>query len=96
MIDIVLMSELASYEFDRLREAIFRLFDARATHDLPPSLRAPPAEWTVPYRALAEEVGLGPDRSAGHRRAAAFLDPVLAGESGLARWDADALKWERR
>jgi predicted nucleotidyltransferase component of viral defense system len=44
MIDIVLMSELASFEFDRLRDVIVSLFAARATHDLPASLLAPPRE----------------------------------------------------
>jgi hypothetical protein len=89
------MSELASYGFDRLREAIVRLFEARATHDLPSSVPAPPREWAVPYRALAEEVGLDPDLSVGHRLASAFLEPILAAESGLIRWDPDTLKWLR-
>jgi Nucleotidyl transferase AbiEii toxin, Type IV TA system len=78
LIDIVLMSGLASFEFERLRDVIARLFEARATHDIPSSVPAPPFEWAVPYRALAEEVGLAPDLSVGHRRAAAFLDSVLA------------------
>lgn len=95
LIDIVLMSELASFEFDRLREAIVRLFDARATHDLPFSVPAPPPEWAVPYRALAGEVGLDPDLSVGHRLAAAFLDPVLAADPGLVYWDTNARNWRK-
>lgn len=93
LIDIVLMSELASFDFNRLREVIVRLFEARATHDLPASVPAPPSEWAVAYRVLAEEVGLDPGPSVGHHLAAAFLDPVLAAKSGLARWDADAARW---
>ncbi len=93
LIDIVLMSELASYNFNRLRESIAGLFEARATHDLPSSLHVPPREWAVPYRALAEEVGLDSDRSVGHRRAAAFLGPVLVAQSGLVRWDPEMLQW---
>lgn len=96
MIDIVLMSELASYQFDRLRKAIVRLFEARAARDLPSSLPAPPLEWAVPYRALVDEVGLDPDLSVGHRRAAAFLNPVLADEPRLAQWDVTALEWRDR
>jgi hypothetical protein len=60
------MSELASFEFERLRDVIVHLFEARATHDIPSSMPAPPLEWSVPYRALAEEVGLDPDLSVGH------------------------------
>jgi hypothetical protein len=87
------MSELASFEFDRLRDVIVRLFDARATHELSTSLPAPPREWAVPYRALAEEVGLDPDLSLGHRVAAGFLDPILAAEPDITQWDAEQLRW---
>ncbi len=93
LIDIVLMSELAGFDFDRLREAVVRVFESRTTHELPASLPAPPREWARPYRVLAEEVGLDPDPLAGHRLAAAFLDPVLAAEAGLAHWDIQALAW---
>jgi predicted nucleotidyltransferase component of viral defense system len=94
LIDIVLMSELASFEFDRLRQVLVHLFEARATHDLPSAMPAPPGEWAVPYRALADEVGLDPDLSVGHRLAARFLDPILAAEPGVARWDAEQLSWQ--
>jgi hypothetical protein len=57
---------------------------------------APPREWAVPYRVLAEEVGLDPDLSVGHRHAAAFLDPVLADEPDLPRWDGEAAEWRPR
>lgn len=96
LIDIVLMSELASFEFERLREVVIRLFAERATHEVPASVPDPPGEWAQPYRALAEEVGLDPNLSAGHRLAAGFLDPVLAGEPDLERWGAEAIEWQRR
>lgn len=88
LIDMILMSELAPFELDRLRDVIVRVFDTRATHELPRSVPAPPREWAQPYRALAEEVGLDPDLAVGHYRAAAFLDTVLAPEPGRAHWDA--------
>ncbi|MGH3114253.1 MAG: nucleotidyl transferase AbiEii/AbiGii toxin family protein [Gaiellaceae bacterium] len=96
LIDIVLISELAFFEFERLRDAIVRAFSERETHELPASLPAPPGEWAPPYRALADEVGLDPDLFAGHRLAASFLDPLLAEESGLTRWDAQTNEWQRR
>jgi len=75
LIDLILMSELAPFEFGRLREAIVQLFDARATHDVPASVPAPPRNWAPPYRALSEEVGLDPDPAVGYRLVATFLDP---------------------
>jgi predicted nucleotidyltransferase component of viral defense system len=93
LIDIILMSELAAFDFDRLREAVLRVFEARATHELPGSLPAPPRDWARPYRALATEVGLNPDLAVGYGLVVMFLDPVLAPEPGLAHWDAEARGW---
>lgn len=94
LIDIVLMSELASFEFTRLRDSIVRTFDERETHKLPTALPAPPSEWSQPYRSLAEEIDLDPDLSAGHRLAVNFLDPVLAADAGLTHWDAQTIEWQ--
>jgi hypothetical protein len=96
LIDIVLMSELASFDYDQLREAIVRTFSERGTHELPTSLPAPSADWALPYRVLATEVGLDRDLSAGHRLAAEFLDPVVRDQSALVRWDSEALEWRTR
>lgn len=93
LIDLVLMSELASFEFDRLRDVIVRVFDARATHELPASVPAPPSEWALPYRTLAAEVGLDLDPAIGYGLVVMFLDPVLAAEPGLVDWDAEARSW---
>lgn len=96
LIDLVLMSELASFQHSRLREAIVGTFDERETHDLPASLQAPSGDWAQPYRALAAEVGLDPDLASGHRAAAAFLDPVLGETPDLDRWDERAMTWQHR
>lgn len=96
LIDIVLMSELASFDFDRLREAVVGVFEERATHDVPAALPAPPLDWARPYRALADELGLDPNPSAGHRLAAAFLDPVVAGQTDAGQWDASTAEWGPR
>jgi hypothetical protein len=95
LIDIVLMSELASFAIERLREVIVATFETRATQALPEAVPAPPSEWAQPYRALAQEVGLDRDLSAGHSRAAALLDSVLAAEPRLVRWDPETLRWLR-
>lgn len=95
LIDLVLMSELASFEYSRLRDAIVRTFGERETHELPASLPAPPGDWAQPYRVLAAEVGLDADLASGHRAAAAFLDPILGEAPNLDRWDERAMTWQR-
>lgn len=94
LIDIVLIRELKPFELQPLRTDIVRVFAARDTQ-APGSLPLPPREWAQPYRALANEVGVDPDLEAGHRLAAEFLDPVLAGKTSLARWDTHSLEWSR-
>jgi hypothetical protein len=94
MIDIVLIRELKPFQLERLRSEIIRAFEAREAQ-APPSLPTPPSEWARPYRTLAEDVGLDADLSVGHRLAASFLDPVLAGETSLGRWDTRRLEWSR-
>jgi predicted nucleotidyltransferase component of viral defense system len=93
LIDIVLISQLASFEFEQLRNMIVEVSSERETHDLPASLPTPPAEWAPPYRALAGEVGLDADLVTGYRLAAYFLDPVLASAPGLMSWDAPTSEW---
>ncbi len=94
LIDIVLIRELRAFELDQLRSEVILVFEARGTHP-PTSLPLPPREWAQPYRALAEEVGLDPDLGAGHLLAAEFFDPVLAGETTVARWDTRGFEWSR-
>lgn len=75
-----------------MREALKHTFETRARQALPGSLPAPPPEWAPAYGRLAEEVGLEPDLAAAFDRAAAFLDPVLSGET-RGRWDAAVSTW---
>lgn len=87
LIDLVLMSELASFEYDQLQYAIVHTISERGTHELPTSLPTPSADWAQPYRALAAELGLDPELSSGHRAAAIFLDDPrgFAGSSAVGR-----------
>ncbi len=94
LIDMVLISDLASFEAGRLRETIRRLFHARATHPVPDALPLPPANWSRSYRLLAEEVGIDVDPRAGHEQAARLLNAVLGTEPQESRWEPASQRWE--
>lgn len=94
LIDLVLIPSLFSFQAGRLRTALRTTFDARATHPLPAVLPPPPLGWATAYRKLAAEVGMDPEVSIGHQRAAAFLDPILSGVvSDAAQWDPVRRTW---
>lgn len=92
LIDILLIADSQSLEAAAVREALKQTFETRARQALPESLPAPPPEWAPAYGRLAEEVGLDPDLAAAFDRAAAFLDPVLSGETH-GNWDAATGTW---
>jgi hypothetical protein len=94
LVDIVLMRELKSFEFEALRDVILQVFASRDTRE-PTSLPAPPRDWAQPYRTLAVGVGLDPELATGHRLAAEFLDPVLSDEPDPAQWDIRAAQWRQ-
>jgi transposase len=92
LVDLVLIKQTATLDGTRLRAALRGTFEFRRQHALPASLPPPPAEWSVSYRKLAMEVGLDTQLAAGHREAAALLDPILAGLDAR-RWDATQGRW---
>jgi predicted nucleotidyltransferase component of viral defense system len=94
LIDMVLISELASFEAGRLQDVISRLFEARDTHALPDSLSPPPSDWARPYATLAGDVDVDPDPAVGHAQVARLLDPVLRRELDAHRWNPISLQWE--
>lgn len=93
LVDLALIAELSSLDATDLGREIETIFTARGTHPLPDSLPAPPAEWATPFRRLAEEVGVSPDLEAGHREAAALLDPILSGQMKVGNWQPDRHQW---
>jgi predicted nucleotidyltransferase component of viral defense system len=92
LVDIVLIKKVATLDGERLRAALRGTFEGRHEQALPGRLPPPPAQWSVAYRKLAMEVGLDTELAAGHREAAALLDPALGGE-GARRWDAAEGRW---
>lgn len=93
LVDLALISELSRLDAAALRREIDTIFALRDTHSVPSALPPPPAEWAVPFRRLTEEVGAPSELAAGHRDAAAPLDPVLAGEVPTGRWDPNLRHW---
>lgn len=82
-----------SLDVERLREAFRLTFDARATHQVPPALPAPPAAWAAQYRAMAEDHDLPwPSLAEVTNAARAFLDPVLSDRTAVA-WDPASWTW---
>jgi hypothetical protein len=93
LVDILLISELAAFDADSLRAAVDRLFVERATHAVPGTLPAIPAEWARPYAAMAAEVGLDTDPTQGRADAEAFLAPVLGAHGQPGRWNPELHRW---
>jgi hypothetical protein len=93
LVDLALIAELSSLDASSLRRQIETIFTARGTHDPPDSLPAPPAEWATPFRRLAEEVGTSPELDAGHREAAALLDPILTRQIKRGNWHPNERQW---
>lgn len=91
--DLTLLASTGTLAGSRLRAALEQTFAFRKTHTLPVSVPAPMEAWRDPYAAMArldrltwptlEEVTLA---------AQAFLDPVLAGDTGRT-WDPEAWSW---
>jgi len=78
LVDLLLIHVHERVEPDRLRTAIGRVFERRATHVVPARVPAPPSDLTVSYRREAQHVGLVTTLEDAHRLLADWLDPVLA------------------
>jgi len=58
LVDMILLLDTGRLQPERVKQALRATFGARASHPVPAQLPAPPIEWTQPYAALAEELGL--------------------------------------
>jgi len=77
LVDLALL--IGSDELDKRRilEALRLTFERRGTHDLA-RLVPPPADWQIPFEALAEECGIPTDVAAAFARVQEFVEEVLA------------------
>jgi hypothetical protein len=96
LVDLALIAKLSSLDAATLRREIDSNFGHRATHPPPKALPSPPPAWVLPFRRLAEEVGISTELTAGHRDAAAMLDPILKGEITGGEWSPDDRSWSER
>ncbi|WP_254614009.1 nucleotidyl transferase AbiEii/AbiGii toxin family protein [Myxococcus sp. CA056] len=94
--DLALLGTVRAIDANLLRAAFSRTFTFRKTHPLPFFLPPPPAEWSGPYRAMAEQDGL-PWKTLDALLAAVrgFLDPILLEEED-ATWSPRAWAWRPR
>jgi predicted nucleotidyltransferase component of viral defense system len=92
LVDILLIAHSEPIDARALRTALEATFAERGRRPLPARLTPPPTAWTEPYHRLAAEVDIEPNLDAGFARAAAFLDPILAGHSG-GTWEPRRQTW---
>ena len=75
--DLALLIGSGGLDKQRILDALRQTFERRGTHDLPPDLLPPPADWQIPFRALAEECGLSTDVAAVFAGVQEFLEDEL-------------------
>jgi predicted nucleotidyltransferase component of viral defense system len=93
LIDLAMIESMFEVRADRLANALAETFSDR-DGEPPSSLSPPPVDWRVPYRKLANEVGLDPEIEAAYELVRKFVDPILSGnfERG-AVWDPVGHSW---
>jgi len=77
LVDLALLIGSGDLDQRRILEALLLTFERRGTHDLA-SLVPPPADWQIPFQALAEECGLPTDVAAVFASVQKFVEEVLA------------------
>ena len=78
LVDLALLIGSGGLDKRRILDTLHLTFERRGTHDLPASLVPPPADWQVPFHALAEECGLPTNVTAVFAGVQEFLDEVRA------------------
>jgi hypothetical protein len=94
LVDLVLIAASRSLDAAALRSAIDHTFAGRGLHGVPEALPDPPADWRVPFRRMANEVGVEEELDAGHRVASLLVDPILDGSTARGVWDPVRKRWK--
>ena len=77
LVDLALLIGSGELDKPRILEALRLTFERRGTHDLV-HLVPPPADWQIPFQALAEECGISADVAEVFARVQEFVEEVLA------------------
>src|SRR5262245_7513448 len=76
LVDIALLIRSGGLDRRRIADVLHRQFEGEGQRDLPMVLIPPPAEWRIPFQALAEECRLAGDLAAVFAEVQEFLDEV--------------------
>jgi hypothetical protein len=81
LVDLALLIGSGELDKQRVQDALRLTFERRRTHDLPPVLAPPPADWQIPFQALAKECGLPTDAAAAFALVQEYLNTVTTGRT---------------
>lgn len=82
LVDLMLLVQSGTMNTGRVADALFRTFARRGTHELPPSLTAPPEGWTTPFAVMAEECSLTVSCSEAFGSVARYFEDVIRVSEG--------------
>jgi hypothetical protein len=92
-VDMLLIASLAEVDGEMLQQALEATFNRRNTHLLPERLPEPPHNWQIPFKKLANEVGVNYDTlDEAFVALRKFLEPALAGDP-VGVWDNEEWHW---
>lgn len=77
LVDMVLLLNMRPLKFDEITQTMHRVFEKRATHNLPQKLEKPPAEWESQFLIMATECGLPLDMQASFSKISVFYDGMV-------------------
>ena len=98
LVDLALLIGSGGLDKQRILDALRLTFERRGTHDLPADLVPPPADWQIPFQALAEECGLPTDVAAVFAGVQEFSKKcwhvARSGERGMTENGSESLPFE--
>jgi hypothetical protein len=81
LLDLALLIGSSELDKTKLLDALRLTFDRRKTHALPSVLAPPPAEWQIPFAAVAQECGVSTDLAPVFNRVREYMESVISESS---------------
>jgi hypothetical protein len=78
LVDMVLLFESDKLNASATAEAFKLTFERRRTHEIPPSLPAPPTDWQLPFDSMAIECGIKKSMAEAFSEVRQFVDEIQA------------------